>query len=696
MTHTDSPHSRNNRLAAETSPYLLQHATNPVDWYPWGEAAFAEARRSGKPVLLSIGYSACHWCHVMAHESFEDAATAKVMNDLFVNIKVDREERPDVDRIYQLAQQLLTRRSGGWPLTMFLTHDDLRPFFGGTYFPPAPRHGLPDFRTLLERVAQYYRERQSELRGQTQALVEALATIDAPSAPATAPLTDAPLQLLRTQLEQRFDRTHGGFTAAPKFPHAGLLSQLLRHWHGTARQAAPDLHALFMATLTLKRMADGGLFDHLGGGFYRYSVDERWEIPHFEKMLYDNGALLSVYADAAAATGDPQFAQTATRTAEFLLRDLRSSEGAFCSSLDADSEGHEGRYYVWTQEEITSALDAPTALLFMAHHGFDQPPNFEGRWHLVVTHGIDELQQSGEFGTDATRLAAMLETARRQLLQLRSQRVAPGRDDKLLTSWNALAIKGLADAARALDRSDLADAAAGALTFLQQHHWRDGQLLATSRNGSARLPAYLDDHALLLDAILSLLTVRFSTGALEFAETLANALLERFEDRANGGFYFTAHDHEALIHRSRSFSDDALPSGNAVAASALQRLGWLLGNSEYLAAAERALRAAWPTLSETPLAQVSMATTLAEHLTPHVFVVLRGDDTSIQLWRRELQRIWRPGVSVIAVPSAATGLPAALAAKQPAGSATGWICQGSQCRQPETDLAALLAALNSP
>ncbi len=325
MAHrAPTPGSSGNRLADATSPYLLQHARNPVDWYPWGQQAFDAARTLHRPILLSIGYSACHWCHVMAHESFEDQATADLMNRLFVNIKVDREERPDIDRIYQIAHQLLTRRGGGWPLTMFLTHDDQRPFFGGTYFPPEPRLGMPDFRTVLSRVAEYYREHETDLRAQCTALVDALASIDAPGpGPGPAHLSDGPLKVLREQLEQRFDRNYGGWSPAPKFPHAGIIERLLRDWHASSDSASPDLNALFMATLTLKRMADGGLYDQLGGGFCRYSVDERWEIPHFEKMLYDNGALLAAYADAASATGEPAFGKVTRETADFLLREMQ-------------------------------------------------------------------------------------------------------------------------------------------------------------------------------------------------------------------------------------------------------------------------------------------------------------------------------------------------------------------------------------
>jgi uncharacterized protein len=689
-----APNSHRNRLAGETSPYLLQHAANPVDWYAWGEEAFAAARSGGKPVLLSIGYSACHWCHVMAHESFEDAETAALMNSLFINIKVDREERPDIDRIYQMAHQLLTRRGGGWPLTLFLTHDDQRPFFGGTYFPPQASRGMPAFRTVLERVGSYYREQQAELRGQSQMLVEAMARIEMPSALPQVPLTREPIELLRSQLQQRFDRHWGGFGAAPKFPHPGMLQRLLRDWRATAELEQPDLQALFMSTLTLKRMAEGGLFDHLGGGFARYSVDERWEIPHFEKMLYDNGALLSVYSEAAVATGDAAFARVAEETATFLLRDCRTPAGAFISAFDADSDGHEGRFYVWDRAEVEAELGPNEYPLFAARFGLDQPANFEGRWHLQARTGIEDLARDGRFGSVlAAELESRLEPARARLLERRNQRVWPARDDKVLTSWNALAIKGLADAARALGRDDFAEAGARALCYLMQHHWKDGRLLATSRDGEARLPAYLDDHALLLDAILQLATVRFDGRELEFARRLADTLLDRFEDSSNGGFFFTADDHEALIHRSRTFSDDAMPSGNAVAAEGLLKLGHLLGENRYLQAAERTLLAGWGALSEQPLAHAHLATALETFLAKPVIVILRGSPETTGLWRRDLQRLYQPQLSVFAIPSDAPGLPQSLAIKVPQGDITAWLCRGSVCEPPTTSLSALKEAL---
>jgi uncharacterized protein len=668
-----------NRLSQETSPYLRQHAHNPVDWYPWGAAALEKARAERKPILLSVGYSACHWCHVMAHESFEDPATAAVMNDLFVNIKVDREERPDIDRIYQVAQQMLTQRSGGWPLTMFLTHDDQRPFFGGTYFPREARFGLPSFRDLLLRVAEYYRDHESDLRAQNDALMSAFNDLNPPSGKADTQLTAAPLKAARVLLAKTFDPRSGGFGGAPKFPHPRTLERLLRDWHASAHALEPDLHALYMATLTLRRMADGGMNDQLGGGFARYSVDEYWMIPHFEKMLYDNGALLAVYADAAAATGDAFYARVAAETAAWVIRDMQAPEGGYYSSYDADSEGHEGKFYVWSQEEIKQALTPDEYAAFAPHFGLDRAPNFEGHWHL---HVFQSTQDS----------AALLESARHKLLAIRNKRVWPGRDDKILTSWNALMIRGMAIAARVLDRADLEASATRALEFVRNTLWRNGRLLATYKDGRAHLNAYLDDYVYLADAILELQQVRFRNDELAFARELLEVVLQHFAD-PEGGFFFTSDDHETLIHRSKSFSDDATPAGNGIAAFVLQRMGHLLGEPRYLAAAERTLQAAWPVLEKYPQGHTTLLIALEEALNPPETVILRGEAATLETWRRDLARIYAPRRMVLAVPAEATDLPPALADKPVREMAVAYVCQGSVCSAPLDSFSALAAHL---
>jgi uncharacterized protein YyaL (SSP411 family) len=681
-----------NHLIAETSPYLRQHAHNPVDWYPWGSEALERARREGKPIHLSVGYAACHWCHVLESESFEDEATARLLNENYINIKVDREERPDIDRIYQIAQQMITQRGGGWPLTMFLTHDDQRPFFGGTYFPKQARYGLPAFTDLLKRVLEFYRTHEKEMREQNAALVAALADINSPPAPAGTELTDAPLRACRAQLANGFDRRYGGFGGAPKFPAPKALERLLRDWRAAAPGDEAGLQALYMASYTLRRMADGGICDHLGGGFCRYSVDERWMIPHFEKMLYDNGALLAVYANSSLASADASYAQVVLETGGWVLREMQSPEGGFYSSLDADSEGHEGKFYVWEREEVRDALSAEEFAVFAPRFGLDAPANFEGRWHLHVAASVEQI--AAVLQRPSTEVGALLGSARARLLVLRAQRVRPGRDEKILTSWNALMIRGLAIAARVHAAEQLAAAASRALDFVRATLWRDGRLLATCKDGRAHLNAYLDDYVYLVDAVLELQQVRFRADELEFARQLTEVVLARFADERDGGFYFTSDDHEQLIHRSKTFGDDATPSGNGIAAFTLQRLGHLLGEPRYLAAAERTLRAAWPAMEKYPSSHVTLVNALEELLQPPEIVILRGEAGAIEAWRRELARMFVPRRMVLAIPADATDLPAALSAKAARGAAVAYVCRGSTCSAPIESLGALLGQLH--
>jgi uncharacterized protein YyaL (SSP411 family) len=687
--------SHRNRLAAETSPYLRQHAANPVDWYPWGPEALSLAKQSGRPILLSIGYTACHWCHVMAHESFESEATAALMNAHFVNIKVDREERPDLDRVYQLAHQLLTRRGGGWPLTMFLMHDDQRPFFGGTYFPPEPRHGMPSFGELLTHVAEYYHEHADQLRTSAGAVVQALGQMEPPPAASTIALDEAPLRHCREQLARSFDSVWGGFGAAPKFPHAPLVQRALRDWHSSAAGDAPDLHALYMATLTLTRMAEGGLFDQLGGGFYRYSVDGQWAIPHFEKMLYDNALLLGAYAEAAAATGEPLFAQVANRTADWLLSELGASGGGFYSSLDADAAGVEGSYYVWEKHAVSAALTGDEYAAFAARYGLDRSPNFEGReYHLIIASTVEAI--GAAHGISAADVTQLLQSANGKLLQLRAGRARPERDEKILTSWNALAIRGLATAARLLRRDDLVQAATAALTFLRNHHWRNGRLLVTSAGADARLNAYLDDYVFLADAVLELAMVRADAAELDFAVALLEVVLKSYADEQRGGFYFTSADHETLFSRPKSFGDEALPAGNGIAAVVLQRFGYLLGESRYLLAAERTVRAAWPSIQEYPSGHATLLQALEEMLHPPIIVILRGPRAAIEPWRIELATAYAPRRLVLSIPSddAANMWPATFASKPALPGGAAYVCRGAQCTAALTSLTELIAELD--
>jgi uncharacterized protein YyaL (SSP411 family) len=676
---TEMPEQKTNRLAESTSPYLQQHARNPVDWWPWCGEALELARTLDRPILLSIGYSACHWCHVMAHESFEDPQTADLMNRLFVNIKVDREERPDLDKIYQTAHQLLARRAGGWPLTVFLTPDDHRPFFAGTYFPREPRHGLPSFTDLLARVERAYREQNGAIRTQNDALMEALTRIDAGTGAGQIP-DAAPIAGALDQLAASFDQRHGGFGGAPKFPHPADLELLLRR-HGAAAAAGdPDRRALTMAAFTLQRMIRGGVFDQLGGGFYRYSVDAQWMIPHFEKMLYDNGPLLALCCDAWQVTGDPLFREAAEATADWVMREMQSAEGGYFSALDADSEGEEGVFYLWDREQVRGLLTEEEYAVLAPVYGLDRNPNFEGRWHL---HGFRTPGEVAEdLGRPVAEVAGILDRGRARLLRERETRVRPGRDEKVLTSWNGLMIKGMARAARVLGRRDCLDSAERALGFLRAALWRDGRLLVTFKDGKARLNAYLDDYANLIDALLELLQTRWRREDLDLAVALAEVLLARFQDIDDGGFFFTSDDHERLIHRPKPMGDESVPSGNGVAARVLQRLGHLLGEARYLEAARGTLAAASEQMRRVPHAHGSLLMALEEHIDPTETLVVRGEDAELTACRGKLQSVYAPHRLVLAVPSAEKDLPGTLSDMGPGDRLRAYRCSGTRCEPP--------------
>ena len=670
-----------NTLIHETSPYLLQHARNPVYWRPWGAEALQLARAEDKPILLSIGYSACHWCHVMAHESFEDATTAAVMNELFINIKVDREERPDLDRIYQLAHQLLARRPGGWPLTLFLHPESHVPFFAGTYFPPEDRYGIPGFREVLRRVAAWYREQPAAVREHNQSLLETFQRLDAaPPAVTGAELDATLLEQGIAGLQRNFDPEHGGFGQAPKFPVPTSLALLLK-----ARGANPL--ARDMALFTLRKMARGGIHDLIGGGFCRYSADAHWGIPHFEKMLYDNGQLLDLYAQAWRLSRDDFCLQICRQTADWTMREMQSPAGGFYSSLDADSEGEEGRFYLWTPEQAMKLLNPEEYLVFSRHCGLDLPPNFEGEWHLFNHRDAGELATLLRLPVD--HVNQLLGSAREKLYTARRYRIWPGRDEKILTAWNALAIRGLVSAGLACAEPRYIDAASRALDFIRGTLWRDGRLLATCKDDHAHLNAYLDDYAFLLDAVLHLLEAAWSLDLLDFARRLADCLLEYFLDRERGGFYFTAHDHEKLLRRDREFTDDALPSGNAIAASALTRLGHLIGQGDYLAAARGCLKAAQHGIEQYPSAHCGMLLVLQDYCEPPRQIILRGPMERLADWQRRCHASVDPHTTIYAIPSHVSGLPETLAQYHPLAEMTAYICEGNRCLTPIQGEAAL-------
>ncbi|EIJ41042.1 thioredoxin domain-containing protein [Beggiatoa alba B18LD] len=686
-----------NALIHETSPYLQQHANNPVHWYPWGEEALRLAREQDKPILLSVGYSACHWCHVMAHESFEDPETAQVMNELFINIKVDREERPDLDKIYQMAHQILTRRAGGWPLTMFLTPDAHYPFFGGTYFPKEPRFNLPAFKNILYRVAEFYRQNRHGIVEQCQQLAQAIEYHDTPRTEGVSITTISPelLNTARQQIEQSFDSEWGGFSKAPKFPHLTNVERLFHHYHITAHQENPDEDGLQIAMHTLTRMALGGIYDQVGGGFCRYSVDDYWMIPHFEKMLYDNAPFLTIYSEAWQLAKIPLYKQVAQATADWVLREMQLSEGGFYSTLDADSEGVEGKFYVWTPEEIKGLLSPELYAPFAYQFGLNRPANFEEtHWHLFGWH--DREAVAVKFDLSLEEVNARLDKALAILFQAREQRVHPQRDEKILTAWNGMMIKALATAGRIFKRTDYIHAAEQSLNFIRSTLWKNGKLLATYKDGKAHLNAYLDDYAFLIEGILTLLQCRWNNSDYAFMLELVDVLLHEFEDKEKGGFFFTGNHHEQLIARLKPLADEAIPSGNGVAAVVLGRLGHLLGNDEYLRAAARTVNIALPAIEQIAYAHNTLLLAVEDYLFPPQLIIIRADAKHLAEWQAVCQHDYAPQRLCFAIPNhLSEPLTGVLANCKPQGEAVAYICHGYQCSAPIHSLTALEEALQA-
>ena len=670
-----------NKLSKETSPYLIQHMENPVDWYPWCSDSLKKAKDKKKPILLSIGYSACHWCHVMAHESFEDEDTAKIMNEHFLNIKVDREERPDIDQIYQTAHQILTQRAGGWPLTMFLDPINQQPFFGGTYFPNKARHGLPGFSDLLIRISNYFANEKDSINNQNKKLEEIYKKIKPVTLSKDKKMDQTPITLSRSLIEENFDTEYGGIGNAPKFPQPTSIERLLRHWRNTAFSDKPDIESLFLSTLTLKNMAEGGIYDQLGGGFFRYSVDRYWQIPHFEKMLYDNGLLLSLYANAYIATGDELFKKITNETSDWILKEMRSENGGFYSSLNADSEGYEGKYYAWDKNEIKNILDEEEFKIIEQHFSLDQKPNFEKQHHLTIKRNLDNLSESMKYEEET--LSRKIDKARSNLLKTRESREKPSLDKKQLTSWNALVVKGLAISGRILGRDDLVQAASKAIDFIMNNKMKENKLMSCFVDQKSKIPAYLDDYAFLLDAIMELLQSKWNTVHLNFAIKIANHLINNFFDEKDGGFYFTANDHEKLIFRPKPMYDDALPSGNGVAAFALQRLGFLTGDEKYLSASKRTLENSFELLTKTPQGHLTLINTLEEYFDHPEIIIITGEVSEISKWKESTNKIYSPKRMIIAIPSDDKDLPSALDNKKCINKkTTAYVCKGSKCSKP--------------
>ncbi len=678
-----------NRLKDETSPYLLQHAHNPVDWYPWGDEALRRARDENKPILLSIGYSACHWCHVMERESFENPQIAQLMNDLYVNIKVDREERPDLDAIYMEAVQAMTGQ-GGWPMTVFLTPDGL-PFYGGTYFPPTDRHGMPGFARVLLSVHDAYRNSHDRI---LQSAENLRAHLGRSIMGHDAGTLDNSIAVAAVQgLAATFDARHGGFGGAPKFPQPMNLEFLLRYARRTG-----DAQALQMAGITLDRMLEGGIYDQLGGGFHRYATDEIWLVPHFEKMLYDNALLARVYLEAFQMTGNPAYRRVVEETLDYVLREMTAPEGGFYSAQDADSEGHEGKYFIWTPRQIEEILGADDARIVCAYYGMTEGGNFEGANILHLARSAEEVAARHGISADAVR--EIVARARPALLSAREGRIKPGRDDKVLTAWNGLMLRAFAEAARALGRADYRAVAERNAAFLLDRMSRDGRLLRTYKDGSAKLNGYLEDYASLALGLLSLYQLTFEPRWFAASRELAEAMVRHFWDTQDGGFFTTSDDHETLISRPKDLFDNAVPSGNSMAVEALLLLSALSGNQEYAGYAERTLHQLSGVMARAPGAFGRLLSALELELATPTEVAIAGDLNAAQTQAllRVVSGAYLPTVvTAVTRPGALEAGIALLDGRTPVdGRPAAYVCRRFACRRPVTTPEELSAELGLP
>ena len=682
---------RKNRLAQETSPYLLQHQSNPVDWHPWGEDALRKSREENKPIFLSVGYSACHWCHVMEHESFENEEIAGILNEHFVSIKVDREERPDIDGIYMEAVQMMTGQ-GGWPMSVFLL-PDLRPFFGGTYFPPDDKWGRPGFRNVLLKLAEVYRTRQEDLRDNAENITANLRRMGA-VAPASGDLKADWLEQAARELRERFDSSWGGFGRAPKFPPSMALMLLLRKW-----RRVRDQESMKMVEATLQRMALGGMYDQLGGGFHRYSVDNYWLIPHFEKMLYDNALLSRVYIEAFQATGSSFYRSVAADTLDYVLREMTSPGGGFYAAQDADSEGEEGRYFVWRPEQIEEILDKDEADVFCRFYGVTEEGNFEGKASALFIQKPPRVFAEEE-GIEEKNLLGILQRGRAKLFDARERRVKPGLDDKILTSWNGLMIGSMALAGRVLEHSPYVEEARKAANFILDNMRDERGLLRSHRQGVSKFNGYLDDYAFLIAGLVDLYEATFEPGWIRAASGLAREMIARYWDEEGGAFFFTAHDHERLIVRKKMTQDGAVPSGNSMAALGLLKLARLSGEAEFAERGEGVLRSFGEYLGRAPAAFHMMLVALDFHLAAPMEVAIVGDrgaeDTRAAL--RAVASSFLPNAVLALKPESAAGeadaaVPLLRGKSMVGGRAAAYLCENFACKEPLTDMSALAEAL---
>jgi uncharacterized protein len=676
-------HKFTNRLISETSPYLLQHAHNPVDWYPWGPEAIERAKLENKPILLSIGYSACHWCHVMEHESFENEQIAKIMNDNFVCVKVDREERPDLDQVYMNAVQLMTG-SGGWPMTVFLTPAGM-PFYGGTYFPPVDRFNMPGFPKVLEAVGEAYRNKREELEESGRELVSEIKKMNH-FQPTGELLSADILRKAYHNLASNYDGRYGGFGRTPKFPQPMNLNFLLRTY---ARNG--DREALDMVENTIDNMARGGIYDHLIGGFARYSTDERWLVPHFEKMLYDNALLSQLYLKAYQLTGKEQYKQIAEETLNWVLAEMTDEKGGFYSTLDADSEGHEGKFYIWDKQEIEQLLGSDAGA-FISFYGVTEEGNFEEKNILFIPRPAEEMARevAKQKNISTDELASLLKRGRETLLAARSKRIRPNRDDKVLTSWNGMMIKSFAEAARILSRDDYLSVATRAAEFLLATNRQGDRLLHSYKDNQAKFNAYLDDYAYLIDAMLSIYEATFDLKWLKEARSLTDVMIDQFWDDEEGGFFFTGKDHEELITRNKDYSDNATPSGNSVAVDILLRMHMLFNEEGYERKAVSILNTLARPMERFPGGFGHLLGALDFYLSTkkEIAIIGKRDGADTKALLDVVYSRYLPNKIVVLAESgdsSASSLIPLLANRDSiGGKATAYVCEHFTCKQPVT------------
>ena len=661
-----------NRLKKEKSDYLLQHADNPVDWYPWSDEAFLIAEQEDKPVMLSIGYSACHWCHVMAHESFEDDATAEIMNKNFINIKLDKEERPDLDKIYQMSQTIITGKTGGWPLTVFMTPKKF-PFFAGTYFPNTERHGLPSFKDILIRVNDFYIDQKRDIELQNIQIKNIFNNLNK-SKESKNIINDDLMEKVKNELLASMDKVHGGFGSAPKFPHINNLEFLIK----TLKKQDKDV--LDAINLTLSRMCCSGIFDHLKGGFFRYSVDELWMIPHFEKMLYDNGPMVSILANAFRKTGNKMYLNKLSQTCDWLLAEMQSNDGGYYSTIDADSEGIEGKFYVWSDDDLKNILNKEEIDVFKKMFVVYDRPNFDGKYHLHVTK------------TNESYYLENIDIANKickKLLQKRDERIRPGTDKKVLVSWNALVIEGMINAYKVTENKDYLISARKSFDFIKNNMWQDDKLYACYHD-KAYFNAYLDDYAFLSRACLEILKIDWNNSYFDFLIKITDVLINDFQDKENGGFYFTSDNHEELIYRPKSYMDESLPSGNSIAIGALMELYELTGLTKYIEAVENAINSAHDSLNRSNSSHSSLLLVAPRTDSSKRLIIIRSEERNLSDNQNLINKLDTLNDNIYFITNNITLKVDGLSDKKPEGNFTAYICQNNICLEPISSIEKLI------